>query len=43
MDKQTEIFNWIPFYEELADKLLSWRDRQKELSAFLEEKARPRY
>jgi 5-methylcytosine-specific restriction protein B len=31
------MFDWIPFYEEFAEKLLSWRDRQKELVAFLEE------
>lgn len=32
-----ETFDWIPFYEEFADKLLSWRNRQGELIAFLEE------
>jgi 5-methylcytosine-specific restriction protein B len=30
-------FNWIPFYEEFADKLLSWRDSQEELIGFLAE------
>ena len=30
-------FSWIPFYEELADKLIAYRDRQLELIAFLEE------
>lgn len=30
-------FDWIPFYEELAEKLISWRNRQGELIAFLEE------
>ncbi|MBC7766558.1 hypothetical protein H7Y21_01005 [Arenimonas sp.] len=29
-------FDWIPFYEELADKLVVWRDNQKELIGFLE-------
>ena len=30
-------FTWIPFYEELADALVGWRGRQKELVAFLEQ------
>jgi hypothetical protein len=25
-------FTWIPFYKELADKLLMYRDRQDELN-----------
>lgn len=29
-------FTWIPFFEELATKLVSWRDRQSELIGFLE-------
>ena len=29
-------FNWVPFYRELADKLLAYRARQKELIEFLE-------
>jgi 5-methylcytosine-specific restriction protein B len=28
-------FTWIPFYEQLADKLTNWRERQSELIAFL--------
>jgi len=28
-------FTWIPFYVELADKLVAWRDRQPELVAIL--------
>ncbi|MCB9664685.1 MAG: ATP-binding protein, partial [Alphaproteobacteria bacterium] len=28
-------FTWIPIYEQLADKLVGWRDRQGELVAFL--------
>jgi 5-methylcytosine-specific restriction protein B len=30
-------FDWIPFYEELADKLLPFQARQQQLIAFLEE------
>ena len=30
-------FTWIPFYKELADKLLAYRDRQGELIALLKE------
>lgn len=30
-------FDWIPFYEELADALVLWRDRQAELITFLED------
>ena len=30
-------FTWIPFYKELAKKLLEYKDRQKELIDFLEE------
>ncbi|MBK9926625.1 MAG: AAA family ATPase [Anaerolineales bacterium] len=29
-------FTWIPIYEELAEKLAGWQDRQSELIAFLE-------
>src|SRR5690625_887394 len=29
-------FTWIPFFEELADKLSQWRERQPELIEFLE-------
>jgi 5-methylcytosine-specific restriction protein B len=32
----TGSFNWIPFYQELAKKLLEYRDRQGELIQFLE-------
>lgn len=28
-------FTWIPFYEQLADRLVAWRDRQDELLEFL--------
>src|SRR5512138_59751 len=31
-----ESFSWIPIYQELADKLADWQDRQSELIAFLE-------
>ena len=30
-------FTWIPIYQELADKLADWENRQPELIAFLEE------
>jgi hypothetical protein len=30
-------FTWIPFYKELADKLLAYRDRQGDLVAILRE------
>jgi hypothetical protein len=30
-------FTWIPFYEELADVLVGWRGKQKELVSFLEQ------
>ena len=36
-DNTQSDFDWIPFYQEFADKLLDWRDRQGELLAFLEE------
>ena len=26
-------YTWIAFYEQLADKLVAWRDRQPELLA----------
>lgn len=29
-------FSWIPLYQELAQKLISWQDRQTELITFLE-------
>lgn len=35
--KTADVFDWIPFYEELADKLAAYRDRQDELIKFLEE------
>src|SRR5712691_3599197 len=28
-------FSWIPFYEQVADKLVGWENRQGELIAFL--------
>ena len=41
MTKNTEMminnFTWIPLYQELANELKSWEDRQEELIAFLEE------
>lgn len=30
-------FTWIPFYKELAQKLLAYKDRQSELIDFLED------
>ena len=30
-------FTWIPIYQELADKLAAWENRQEELISFLEE------
>lgn len=30
-------FSWVPFYEELADHLVGFRDRQRELVSLLEE------
>jgi len=35
MQNDTTTFNWIPFYEELAPKLLSFRNNQEELLSFL--------
>ncbi|HET9587773.1 MAG TPA: AAA family ATPase [Anaerolineales bacterium] len=32
-----EQFTWIPIYQELADKLAAWEDRQPELVALLED------
>jgi 5-methylcytosine-specific restriction enzyme B len=37
MAQGTGIFDWVPFYQELANKLVPYRDRQKELIQFLEE------
>jgi len=34
---QQDNFDWIPFYKELATKLVAYRDRQKELIDFLEQ------
>ena len=28
-------YTWVPFYEELADRLVDWRDRQQDLINFL--------
>jgi 5-methylcytosine-specific restriction protein B len=36
MADDTEIFNWTPFYQELADKLAEYRNRQPELISILE-------
>ena len=30
-------FSWIPFYEELADKLLEYKDKRKELMAIMQQ------
>jgi 5-methylcytosine-specific restriction protein B len=30
-------FTWVPLYQELAQKLISWQGRQIELITFLEE------
>jgi 5-methylcytosine-specific restriction protein B len=32
----TETFDWIPFFEELADKLVAFRTKQHEIVQFLE-------
>src|SRR6056297_608512 len=32
-----DTFTWIPFYEQLADKLIDYRDRQDDLIAFLKD------
>jgi 5-methylcytosine-specific restriction protein B len=34
--KMTDIFDWIPFFEELADKLVCFRTKQHEIVQFLE-------
>src|ERR1700674_3884868 len=34
---EQDTFNWVPFYRELADKLLAYRARQKQLIEFLEQ------
>ena len=34
--KTTDTFDWIAFYEELADKLVAFRTKQQELMQFLE-------
>lgn len=34
------LFTWIPFYEEFADILLGYRDRQRDLIKFLRDKRR---
>jgi len=36
MQNNAETFDWIPFYEELALKLLDFRNKQGELISFLE-------
>ena len=30
-------FTWIPIYEELADRLVDWENRQTELIAFIQD------
>ena len=37
MQNNAGTFDWIPFYEELAPKLLSFRNNQRDLLSFLEE------
>lgn len=32
----TNKFTWVPIYKELADKLVAWEDKQKELIEFIE-------
>src|SRR5260221_7522783 len=32
-----ELFTWVPFFEEMADRLRAWRDRQGELIHLLDE------
>lgn len=34
--KKPGVFDWVPFYEELADKLVHYRNRQKDLIDILE-------
>lgn len=36
MPSKRGVFDWVPFYEELADRLAPYRDRQKELIDILE-------
>ncbi len=43
MNIMTEQFTWTPIYQELADELVKWQDRQKELIAFLEELREKQY
>ena len=35
--EMTEQFSWVPFFEELADRLVAYKDRQSELIEFLED------
>ena len=37
MTKQKKHFTWVPLYQELADKLVAYRDRQPELIQLLED------
>ncbi len=37
MTLDPRLFDWVPFYEEFANKLRPWRKRQSELVAMLEE------
>ena len=37
MKKQKKHFTWVPLYQELADKLVAYRDRQPELIQLLED------
>jgi hypothetical protein len=36
MAEDAGAFNWAPFYQELADKLVPYRNRQQELISILE-------
>ena len=32
----SNLFTWVDFYQELADELAKWQERQQELIAYLE-------
>jgi hypothetical protein len=36
-EEQPSMFTWIPIYTELAEKLLAYRDRQKELLGMIDD------
>jgi 5-methylcytosine-specific restriction protein B len=39
----TKLFTWIPIYQELADELVKWQDKQTELIQFLEDLRKKSY